>query len=70
MSNDDEADKLKLNNDGMICKKSWRKRKKDIQRKLIDTLYESNINILILFLKNMSHQKIYTSWYCVVNDEI
>ena len=56
MSNDDEADKLKLNNDGMICKKTWRKKKKDIQKKkLIDTPYESNINILILFLKNMSH---------------
>ena len=26
--------------------------------------------MLILFLKNMSHQKIYTFWYCVVNNEV
>ena len=37
-------------------KKPDEKEKKDIQKKkLIDTPYESNINILILFLKNMSH---------------
>ena len=26
--------------------------------------------MLIPFLKNMSHQKIYILWYCLVNDEV
>ena len=26
--------------------------------------------MLILFLKNMSHQKIYILWYCLANDEV
>ena len=26
--------------------------------------------MLILFLKNLSHQKIYIFWYCLVNDEV
>ena len=37
--------------------------------KLIDAPCEINY-VLILFLKNMSHQKRYTFWYCVVNDEV
>ena len=39
-----------------------KKEKKDIQKKtLIDTPCESNLSILILFLKNRSPQKICTS---------
>ena len=63
MSSDYEVDKLKLNNDEVYkLKNPDKKYKRDIQKKkLIDTPYENNINILILFLKNMSHLKIYTS---------
>ena len=45
-----------------------KKRKTIQQRNLTDALCESNI--LILFLKNMSHQKIYTFSYSLVNDEL
>ena len=65
MSNNDDVDKLKLKNDEIdkkIRSKPEEKEKKDIQkRKFVDTPSESNINILILYLKNMSHQKIHTS---------
>ena len=38
--------------------------------KLIDPSFESNISILVVFLKNISDQKINTSWYRVVNDGV
>ena len=65
MSNNDDVDKLKWNNneiDKQIRIKPEKKEKKDIQkRKFIDTPPECNINILILYLKNLSHQKIHAS---------
>ena len=46
------------------------KRKEIKKTKLNDTPCESIISVLILFLKNMSHQKIYAFWYRAVNYEI
>ena len=45
----------------LMSKKAWGKRKKQVLRR------ES---WLIHHLQNMSHQKIYTFWYYVVNDEV
>ena len=57
----DEVDKLKLNNNEVVKKKSaWGKRKE---------LIFSRENWLIHHLQNISHQKVYTFWYCLVNDE-
>ena len=44
-----------------ISKKAWRKRKEQVFR------WGSR---LIHYLQNISHQKISTFWYCVVNDEV
>ena len=57
-----------------MIKNVWGKRKDKAFRRegLIDRYFTCEINsyMLIMFLKNMSHQKIYTSWYCVVNHEV
>lgn len=61
ISNNDEDGKLKLNNDEVNNQKRLRKKKKrNSERKLNDTSYESFISILILCLKNTSLQKIDT----------
>ena len=44
-----------------ISKKAWRKKKEQLFRRG---------SWLIHHLQNISHQKICTFWYCVVNDEV
>ena len=53
----------------LISEKVWRK-KDTLKKKLIDAPFERNISISTPFLKNMSHQKMYTFWYCVANDVV
>ena len=53
----------------LISEKVWWK-KDTLKKKLIDAPFERNISISTLFLKNMSHQKMYAFWYCVVNDVV
>ena len=43
----------------LIRKKAWGKRKCTQKKKLLDILYENDWHILTLFLKILSHQKIY-----------
>ena len=43
----------------LISKKAWGKRKCTQKKKLLDILYENDWHILTLFLKILSHQKIY-----------
>ena len=58
MSND-EIDKLKLNNKEFDKKKTPEKKRREL-------VFRS---WLIHHLQNISHQKVYTFWYCLVNDE-
>ena len=58
----DEVDKLKLNNNEVVKKKSaWGKRKE---------LIFSRENWLIHHLQNISHQKVYTFWWSTISDEV
>ena len=67
MIGNDEADehwwnnKLKLNNDKLISKKAWEKRKEQVL---------GRGSWLIQRLQNMSHHKIYTFWHCVFREEV
>ena len=59
---DDEVDKLNLNNNKVDKKtNAWEKRKE---------LVFSKGSWLIQHLQNVSHQKVYTFWHCVVNNEV
>ena len=61
MSND-EVDKLKLNNNEVDKKKNaWEIRKELVFR---------GGSWLMHHLQNISHQKVYTFWHCVVNNEV
>ena len=61
MSND-EVDKLKLNNNEVHKKKNaWEVRKELVVR---------GGSWLMHHLQNVSHQKVYTFWHCVVNNEV
>ena len=57
-----EVDRLKMNNNEVNKRKNaWEKRKELVFRRG---------SCLIHHLQNISHQKVYTFWYCVVNDEV
>ena len=57
-----EIDKLKLNNNEVDKKKNgWGKG--------IEIVFKRK-SWLIHHLQNISHQKVYTFWHCVVNGEI
>ena len=60
LMNNDEVDKLKLNNSKVDKKKkAWGNGKKLVFRRG---------SWLIHYLQNVSPQKVYTFWHCVVND--
>ena len=57
-----EVDRLKMNNNEVNKRRNaWEKRKELVFRRG---------SCLIHHLQNISHQKVYTFWYCVVNDEV
>ena len=59
MIGDDEVDELKLSNDEVDKKKHLKKKKR------------TSIQWwLICHKQKISHQKIYTFWHCVINDEV
>ena len=55
------SNKLKLNNDKLIRKKAWEKRKEQVF---------GRGSWLIHRLQNMSHHKIYTFWHCVFREGV
>ena len=56
----------------MYSGKKWKEKIKGIQKRKLIWYFtcECNSYILILCLKNMSSQKIYTFWWCAVNNEV
>ena len=57
----DEVDKLKLNDNEVDKKNAWGKEKE---------LVFTGGPWLIHHLQNISPQKVYTFWHCVINDEV
>ena len=68
----DEIVKLKLNNDEVDKPKNLRKKRKENAYSEMDVDWYNMWKeyILILFLKNMSHQKICIFWFCIATDEV
>ena len=64
----DEA-KLKLSYGKKVSKKSWWKRKENVFRRGSWLIHHVKVLYIFMFLKNMSLQKIYIFWYCVVDNE-
>ena len=66
-----ENDKLNLNNDEFDKKKKLRKGKGKAKAFRRGTWLLPFVKVIqALFLKNLSHQKIYTFWHSLVNDEV